>query len=184
MELYTAGTHPIYSSGVIPQGLLLLPILRFNFALLMLIVFSKSHYEPKKFSTMNSQIQICLVKPWECHFQRRDRLWGLRNHAQFSMKTISYSLLHSSVPAWGGWHSLFLMTSQAQMDGGKTILAVICQNVCHPFIYFFPPCFYVIVHASLSSSWSSLWLSSMLQSHRVIRYASSFKWCERFTGAC
>lgn len=79
---------------------------------------------------MNSQIPICLAKPFQdVIFGGRVGREVSRNHAQFSMKTISYSLLRFPVPAWGGWlktswHRLFLMTSQAQMVGGKTILAV------------------------------------------------------------
>lgn len=48
------------------------------------------------------KIKICLAKPWNVIFKRQYGLWGLRNHVQFSMKTISYFQLQFSLPAWRG----------------------------------------------------------------------------------
>ncbi len=170
---------------VITQGFKLLPILWKSWFVLSLVRWSWYHLCKISLWTKNPQIwthnswekiKICLAKPWDRHFQRHYGLWGLRNHVQFSMKTISYFLLHFSLPAWrrwlkSSWHILFLMSSQAQNNPGK----VICQNVCHPPFFYFPHHIFASLCMFFCLSRSSLFLHfSTLQSHRVIRYASSF----------
>lgn len=119
-----------------------------------------------------------LLKPWECHSQRQYELWGLRNHVQFSMKTISYYRLHLSLPAWRGWlkslwHILFLVHSQAQMVSGKTILAKLCVRM------FIRICF-AVSHFIFASFCKSLCLSHFspyftFSSLRAVRCTGTFK---------
>lgn len=119
-----------------------------------------------------------LLKPWECHSQRQYELWGLRNHVQFSMKTISYYQLHLSLPAWRGWlkslwHILFLVHSQAQMVSGKTILAKLCVRM------FIRICF-AVSHFIFASFCKSLCLSHFspyftFSSLRAVRCTGTFK---------
>lgn len=186
---------------VIAQGFKLLPILLeilicFNFGPLIIVSSPLNLIMGRKSSNMNSQqlrkIKICLAKPWECHFQRQFGLWGLRNHVQFSMKTISYFQLHFSLPAWRGWlksswHILFLMCSQAQMVSGKTILAKLSVRIFVILLFFFYFSTMSLHHCACSSVFAVPPSSHVPPSCSHIELSGTrapLKWCERFGGAC